>query len=90
MEHFEDHRSGWCINDGAADDLVHCLVIRGIRWIVQQADAAAVCGTGEEGHTKRFGVGNLLKSADEVCALEILLKSAGFHNTPFTNSTFDS
>lgn len=47
-------------------------MIGGVGGIVDQAGAADVDGTGEEGHAEGFLVRDALEGADEVGALEVL------------------
>ncbi len=72
MEQLEDVRGGRRVDNGGGDELVHCFVVGGVGGVVDEAGAAAVDGTGEEGHAQRFLVGDLLQGAEEVGAFEIL------------------
>lgn len=60
------------VDDGRGDELVHCLVVGGVRGVVDEAGAAGVDAAGEEGHAHGFVVGDALKGADEVGAFEVL------------------
>lgn len=72
VQHFQDVRCRWSIDDRGGDDLIHCFVVRGFGRVMYKACTAAIDGTGEEGHTERFLVGDTLKSTDEVGAFKVL------------------
>jgi len=42
VEHFENQRGRRNIDDGGADDLVHCFVVGGAAGVVEEAGATAV------------------------------------------------
>lgn len=72
VEEFEDV-GGWRgVDDRRRDDLVHCLVVGGAGGVVDEAGAAAVDGTGEEGHADAALLGDSLERADEICPFEVL------------------
>lgn len=50
VQQLEDIRGGRGVDDGGGDELVHGFVVRGLGGVVHEAGAAAVDGTGEEGH----------------------------------------
>lgn len=72
VEKLEDIGGRRRIHNGSGDDLVHCFVVRRFGRIMDQASAAAVNGTRQEGYTDRFSMGNPLESADQVGTFEIL------------------
>ena len=57
---------------------------------MNQACAAAVDTTGEEGHPKRLIVGNALEGADQICALQILAVVSVGHLVIMDQLTFES
>ena len=73
VQHFENVGGGRGVDDGGGDELVHCLVVRRLAGVVDEARAAAVGAAGEEGHADGFLVGDALEGADQVGALEILV-----------------
>lgn len=68
------HDVGWRggVDDGGGDDLVHGFVVGWMGRIVDEAGAAAVDGTGEEGHSDAFLMGDSLEGADEIGPFKIL------------------
>lgn len=60
MEHADNVGGGWVVDDGGGNDLVHCFVVCGVRWVVDHACAAAVDGAGEERHADAALVGDVL------------------------------
>lgn len=60
------------VDNGRRDQLVHGLVVGGVRRVVHEAGAAGVDAAGEEGHADGFVVRDALEGADEVGAFEVL------------------
>lgn len=72
VEELEDIGGRRRVDNGSGDDLVHRFVVGRFGRIMDQASAAAVNGTRQEGHTDRFLKSNSLESADQVGTFEIL------------------
>lgn len=64
VEELKNVGCGRGVDDGGGDDLVHCFVVGGFGWVVNEAGAAAVDGAREEGHAEGFLVRDALKGAD--------------------------
>jgi hypothetical protein len=64
VEEFEDVAGRWGVNDRRADELVHGLVVGGMRGIVHEAGAAGVDCAGDEGEADGALVGDALEGAD--------------------------
>ena len=54
VQEFEDVGGRAGVDNGGGDELVHGLVVGGLRGVVDEAGAAAVHSTGEEGHANGF------------------------------------
>ena len=72
MQQFCNVRGLRCVDDAGGDELVHSFVVGRVRGIVDESGAAGIDAAGKEGHTKRFVVGDTLKRAEDVSALEVL------------------
>ena len=72
VEHLE-HVAVWGrVDNGTGDELVHCLVVRGVGGVVDETCATCVDGTGEEGKSDGALVGDSLKGTDEVGTFKVL------------------
>lgn len=64
VQQLEDVGRGRGVDDRGRDELVHGLVVGGVRGVVHEAGAADGDGAREEGHAEGFLVGDSLEGAD--------------------------
>jgi len=66
VKQFEDIIGWWCGDDRGGDKLVHCFVVLGVGRVVDDAGAAGVDCTREEGESDVAVVGDALEGANKV------------------------
>jgi len=95
VKQFKDVIGWWCGDDRGGDELVHCFVVLGMGGVVNDAGAAGVNCTREEGESYVTVVGDALEGADEVGPFEVLRlvscggRRKGVESLPLTRASID-